>query len=44
MFNIKRVIGWIGNMAVVPTEGGVFLVEWATGKRIFVPKDTEGEG
>ena len=41
MFHTKDVIGWIGNMAVVPTHDGVYLVEWGTGKRIFVPKEDE---
>lgn len=43
MFSIKDVIGWIGNMAVVPATDGVYLVDWGNGKRIFVPKTTEGE-
>ena len=42
MFHIKDVIGWIGNMAVVPTYDGVYLVDWSNGKRIFVPKEDEG--
>ena len=43
MFSSKDVIGWIGNMAVVPTDGGVWLVDWGNSdKRIFVPKEREG--
>ena len=43
MFNIKNVIGWIGNMAVVPMRDGVWLVDWGNPKnRIFVPKESEG--
>ncbi len=41
MFSIESVIGWIGNMAVVPMNDGVYLVDWGTGKRIFVPKERE---
>lgn len=36
MFNIKGVIGWIGDVAVIPTKDGRWLVEWHTGKRQFV--------
>ena len=36
MFNIKNVIGWIGNAAVIPTKDGRWIVEWHTGKRMFV--------
>ena len=44
MFHTKDVIGWIGSTAVVPTHDGVYLVEWSTGKRIFVPNESEDEG
>lgn len=39
MFSSKDVTGWLGNMAVIPAEGGVWLVDWGTGRRIFVPKE-----
>lgn len=37
MFNIKDVVGWIGNVAVVKVNGGYWLVDWANSdKRFFV--------
>jgi hypothetical protein len=37
MFNIKDVIGWIGNLAVVKANGGYWLVNWAnSNNRLFV--------
>ena len=45
MFNSKNVIGWIGNMAVVPASDGVWLVDWGNSdRRIFVPKKKYTEG
>lgn len=44
MFNSKDIIGYIGNMTVVTAKDGVYLVDWSNGKRIFVPRQTEGEG
>lgn len=41
MFTRKQIIGWIGNMAVIPVTDGVYLVDWGNGKRIFVPKESE---
>lgn len=31
MFNVKDIIGWIGNAAVFKTEGGYTLVDWPCG-------------
>jgi hypothetical protein len=36
MFNMKNVIGWIGNVAVLPVDGGVMLVDMRSGNRKFV--------
>lgn len=41
MFNSKDIIGYIGSTAVVPTDDGVYLVDWGTGKRTFVPNESE---
>lgn len=41
MFNINSVVGWIGNVAVIHVKDGAYLVDWSTGKRMFVPKESE---
>lgn len=39
MFRSENVSGWIGRWAVIPESDGVYLVDWRTGKNIFVPKE-----
>lgn len=37
MFNANNVIGWIGNVAIVKTTGGYWLVNWGnSAKRLFI--------
>lgn len=36
MFNMKNVIGWIGNVAVFPADCGRWLVDMTSGKKMFV--------
>lgn len=36
MFSSKDIIGWIGNIAVIPVDGGFFLVDWDGSKKIFI--------
>jgi hypothetical protein len=39
MFRSEDVIGWIGHWAVIPDRDGIYLVDWGTGKNIFVPEE-----
>jgi hypothetical protein len=41
MFNMKNAIGWIGNIAVFPVDGGRLLLDMASGKRMFVKGGAE---
>lgn len=40
MFSRHRAIGWIGNIAVFDFGNGYWLVDWGTGKKLFI-KDAE---
>ena len=41
MFNMKDAIGWIGNVAVFRTDGGRWLYDVVTNKKVFVKGGAE---
>ena len=42
VFNMKNVIGWIGNVAVFPADCGRWLVDMTSGKKMFVKGGEQG--